>query len=413
MKNILKTVIKDFHKNGIPKFRNRAIDIPINSGKIVSLIGPRRAGKTYLLYQLMSNIPDITDVIYINFEDERLQFDAENLNLILEAYYELYPDKKEIYLFFDEIQEVNSWEKFVRRLYDSVSKQIFITGSSSKLLNKEIATGLRGRTVSFNILPLSFKEYSSFKDVPSDLHSTKGKAVLIREFKEYMEKGGFPEIVNADSLFSQKILQSYLDVMIFRDLIERHEISNITALKYFVKKALSNCAKEFSVHKVYNELKSQGIKISKDSIYEFIDFCEDAFILSSVSLFSESIANQTTKKIYSIDIALSRLVSFSLSKDLGRILENIVQIELTRKEKEIYYFRDKYECDFIIKEKDSITEAFQVCLEFNDDNEEREIEGLKEAMNKFKLKKGIILTLDEEKELDNIKIIPVWKWLME
>src|SRR3989338_6978371 len=174
MKELIKTLIADFHKRGIPPFKKRDADIPLHSGKIITIIGPRRAGKTYTLFQLMATIPDMTNILYINFEDERLKIKAEELNLIIEAYFELYPDKNErdIYLFFDEIQEIKQWEKFVRRVYDTITTRIFITGSSSTLLSKEIATSLRGRTVSYEIYPLSFHEFLNFKGVEKDVHST-------------------------------------------------------------------------------------------------------------------------------------------------------------------------------------------------------------------------------------------------
>ena len=216
MKELLKTIISDFHIRGLPEFIEREVDIPQNTGKIISIIGPRRAGKTYLMYQLMSKIPDLTNVIYINFEDERLELDSKKLNLIIEAYLELYPDKKEseLFFFFDEIQEINDWEKFVRRIYDTVNRKIFITGSSAKLLSKEIATSLRGRTISYEILPLSFSEYLRFKNLEPDTYSTKGKAKILSALGEYMSSGGFPEIVNLQKDIQKKTLTNYFEVML-------------------------------------------------------------------------------------------------------------------------------------------------------------------------------------------------------
>ncbi|MCK5281774.1 MAG: ATP-binding protein [Nanoarchaeota archaeon] len=412
MKELIKTIIADFHKGGIPQFKKRDLDMPINSGKIVTLIGPRRAGKTYTMFGLMSKIKDITDIVYINFEDERLTIKAEELNKIIESYFELYPNKKKIYFFFDEIQEIPGWEKFIRRVYDTISKDIFITGSSSKLLSKEIAASLRGRTLTYNIFPLSFKEYLNFKGIEKEIHSTRGKAKIFSEYEKYMEKGGFPETIEKEPDFIDKILQSYFEVMLYRDLIERYRITNHIALKFFIKKLIANTARGFSIHKIFNELKSQGVKISKDHLYDFLSYCEDAFILLPVSVFSESLQKQILKKSYSIDVGLSQILSFSLSKDKGRILENIVMLELKRKEKEIYFFKEKHECDFIIKQKDKIIEVLQVCTSINEENREREIGGLKEAMKRFKLKKGVILTIDQEDRIGNIEIIPVWKWLL-
>ncbi len=193
LKNALKTIIADFHERELPQLIHREINIPLNSNKIITLIGPRRAGKTYMLYQLMSKIKDKTNILYINFEDERLRFKPEELQLIFDAYFELYPEKKEseIYVFFDEVQETEEWQSFVRRIYDTITKNIFLTGSSAKLLSKEIATSLRGRAISYEILPLSFKEYLRFKDAEININSTKGRAMAMNLLEEYLEKG-FP-----------------------------------------------------------------------------------------------------------------------------------------------------------------------------------------------------------------------------
>jgi len=367
MKDLLKTIIKDFHARGIPEHTKRDLNIPLNTGKIVSIIGPRRAGKTYLMYQLISKIPDITNVIYINFEDERLERTAKNLNLIIEAYFELFPDKKEsdLYFFFDEIQEIEDWEKFVRRIYDTISKRIFITGSSAKLLSKEIATSLRGRTLSYEVLPLSFNEYLRFSGIEPDIHATKGKAKTITALKEYMSRGGFPEIVNSPQDILKKTLTNYFEVMLYRDIVERYQINNTLPLKLFVKRLLGNISKEFTVNKLFNNLKSEGVKISKDTLYNFLEYSEDSYLLISVNNFSESKEKQIIKKIYSIDVGLSLQFSFALSKDLGRILENIILLELKRRGKDVYYFKDAAECDFIIREKERIVDAIQVCYELN------------------------------------------------
>lgn len=414
MKDLLKTIIKDFHARGIPEHTRRDLDIPLNTGKIVSIIGPRRAGKTYLMYQIISKIPDLTNVIYINFEDERLERTAKNLNLIIEAYFELFPDKKEsdLYFFFDEIQEIEDWEKFVRRIYDTISKRIFITGSSAKLLSKEIATSLRGRTLTYEVLPLSFNEYLRFSGIEPDIHATKGKAKTIAALKEYMSRGGFPEIVHAPQEVLKKTLTNYFEVMLYRDIVERYQINNALPLKLFVKRLLGNISKEFTVNKLFNNLKSEGVKISKDTLYNFLDYSEDSYLLISVNNFSESKEKQIIKKIYSIDVGLSLQFSFALSKDLGRILENIILVELKRRGKDVYYFKDTAECDFIIRDKERIVEAIQVSYELNEENRKRELNGIKGAMERFKFKKGTIITFNQKENIDNIEVIPAYQWLL-
>ncbi len=414
MKDILKTIIKDFHLTGVPQTIQRNLSLPLDSGKIITVIGPRRAGKTYLMYQLISTIPDITNSIYINFEDERLQLAAQDLQSIFDAYFELYPDKnnKDIYLFFDEIQEVPGWEKFVRRAYDTITRRIFITGSSAKMLSKELATALRGRSINYEVYPLSFKEFLHFKGIEEDLVSTRGKAKVSATLQEYMQRGGFPETVDMDEDTYTRTIQNYFDVMLYRDIIERHDINNPLPVKELLKRLVAQSAREFSGNKMFNELKSKGLKISKDSVYVYLDYFEDAFIIFPVHNYAESVRKQTSKKIYAIDTGLSRMLSFSLDSDFGRLLENIVYLELRRRGKLVFYHNNNGECDFVIKEKNKITQALQVCYKLTDDNRERETKGLKDAMKRFGLRKGTIITLDHKETAGEISIIQAQEWLL-
>jgi len=423
MKEILKTIIRDFHTSDLPGFFDRAIDFSLDSNKIITLVGARRTGKTYCFYQIMKQLSEFVpkqNMIYINFEDERLDLKASDLGLIIDSYYELYPEQRgELYFFFDEIQNVEGWEKFVRRIYDSVSKKIFITGSSSKLLSKEIASSLRGRSLSFEIFPFSFKEYLSIKNINyEDYSSTKNKAKIIKSFQDYLLNGSFPEIINFSNTDRRKTLQSYFDVMIYRDIIERYSIKNPVALKYFVKKGVANVGNKLSVNKLYNELKSQGIKISKDSIYEYVNYVQDCYLLFTVNMFSESVSIQSVndKKLYCIDNGLANTISFKYSEDRGRLLENIVFLKLRSLTEEIFYHEEKRECDFIYQENNKM-KAIQVTQKIDLSNKEREVEGLTEAMQRFDINEGIILTEEnsDEMQIGNKKIItkPTWRWLLD
>lgn len=424
MKETLKNIIKDFHNSERPKYIKRVLSIPLDSKKIITIIGSRRCGKTYYLYQLMDMLPKSVkreDIIYINFEDERLNLKGEDLHLLLDAYYELYPNNKnELYFFFDEIQNIQNWEKFIRRIYDTVSKHIIITGSSSKLLSKEIATSLRGRSITYELFPLTFKEYLNFKGINKiDIYSTRNRASIVKSFNDYLFDGGFPEVVNYDRDLKIKTMQSYLDVMIYRDIIERYDIKNATALKYFIKKSLSNISNYLSVNKLFNELKSSGIKISKDSIYEFINYVQDCYLLFPVNIYSESINVQNTneKKLYCIDNGIANGVSFKFSENKGRMLENLIFINLRIEGENIFYYSDKNECDFVVQSKSKVYKAIQVTAQLTKENKKREIEGLLEALNFFELKEGLIITLDQTDEiiLENkkVKVIPAWRWLIE
>jgi predicted AAA+ superfamily ATPase len=415
LKQAIKTIIADFHRQGIPELVMRENSILLNSAKIVTLIGPRRTGKTYMLYQLMKQIEDITNIIYINFEDERLTFAPEELQQIIEAYFEIYPEKKEkdIHIFFDEIQEIRGWEKFVRRIYDNITKKIFITGSSSKMLSKEIATSLRGRAISYEIYPLSFREHLKFKGVPEDIISTKGKAKIMYEFDNYLQRGGFPETVFMKTEVYNKTITNYFDTMLYRDVIERYSVTDAVQVRNLLKYLLSQTAKEFSINKIYNDFKSKGAKTSKDGLYKYLDYFEDAFILVPVANYSESVRKQTLRKAYAIDAGLANMLSLSLSKEHGRLFETIILLELKRRGKQVFYFKNGVECDFVIKEDEIITTAIQVCYDFNDENKEREIKGLTSAMKRFKLSTGTIITLNEQGKHGSINIVPAVNWLLE
>lgn len=424
MKEIIKSIIKDFHKSQKHNYIERKLSVPPGSKKIISIIGSRRSGKTYFLYQLMDKLPgDVKreDILYINFEDERLNLRGEDLHLIIEAYYELYPDnQKQLYFFFDEIQNIQNWEKFVRRIYDTISKNIVITGSSSKLLSKEIATSLRGRSISYELFPLTFNEYLGFKGIDyEDYYSTRNRAGIVKSFNDYLFDGGYPEIVHYDKELKIKTLQSYLDVMIYRDIIERYDVKNPAALKYFIKKSLSNVSNYLSINKLYNELKSSGVKISKDSIYDFINYVNDCYLIFLVNIYSESVnvQNSNEKKLYCIDNGIANSVSFKFSENKGRLLENAIYLHLRVKGEEIFYYSEKKECDFVIQKNSKINSAIQVTTELTQANKEREVEGIMEALRYFKLKEGIILTLDQTDEiiLENkrISVLPAWRWALE
>jgi predicted AAA+ superfamily ATPase len=396
-------------------------------GKINSIIGPRRAGKTFFIYQNINQLKgkNLKDkIIYLNFEDERLlPIKKEELDLILEAYYELYPENKDqkLYVFFDEIQMLPFWQLFVRRLYDQENMEICITGSSSKLLSKEIATQLRGRTLTYFIFPYSFKEFLRAKGITLERHfEYKSLIYKIKKLlQEYIEFGGFPEIADKDKMFKTKILQEYFNLIFYKDLVERYKIRNFGVVKEMLLYLINNFSSYFSTNKYYKLLKSRGEKISKNTLFEYISCMIDINLLFLVPKFGklrEQFSNP--KKVYVIDVGLINAIAFKISKDIGKLYENIVFIELKRRGcKEVYYWKNKYECDFLVKENEKIKEAIQVCFKLTEENKERELNGLVETLKKFRLKQGLIITEDKEGEetVDKrkIKYIPLWKWLLE
>ncbi|MFH1773355.1 MAG: ATP-binding protein [Methanobacteriota archaeon] len=395
-------------------------------GKINSIIGSRRAGKTFFIYQNINRLKtkNFKDkIIYLNFEDERLlPIKKEELDMILEAYYELYPENKgkKLYIFFDEIQAAPFWQFFVRRVYDQENVELCITGSSSKLLSKEIATQLRGRTLTYFIFPYSFKEFLKAKGVTLERHlEYKPLRYKIKKLvQEYIEFGGFPEIADKDQTLKTKILQEYFDLIFYKDLVERYKIRNFGIVKEMLLYLINNFSSYFSTNKYYKLLKSQGKRISKNTLFTYISCMTDinsVFLVPKYGKLKEQFANP--KKVYVIDTGLINATAFKVSKDIGRLYENVVFIELKRRGKEVYYWKNKYECDFLVKKGEKIKEVIQVCSELTEENKEREINGIAEAMEEFKIKEGLIITGDFEGEevTKGKKIVYklLWKWLLQ
>ena len=422
-KQLLKQIIRDFHLSENFDVKPRNIQPPIDTKKIITLIGVRRCGKTSIFYHMINQLIEKiekTKILFLNFEDERFELNSDELDLILQAYMELYPSYKlsECYFFFDEIQNIPNWEKFIRRMYDTISKNIFITGSNSKLLSSEIATSLRGRTLNFEIFPLSFKEYLSFKDIEVDFYSSKSLAFIKNAQVSFLKNGSFPEILFLEEIYANKTLQEYFNVLLYKDLAERYNITNTVALKFFLKRIISSSTKQISINKIFNELKSSGIKIGKNTLYEFLEYVQNIYLALTLQKYDNSLINKELgeKKIYSIDIGLNNATEFRFSDDIGKSLENAVFLELKRKEFDIYYYRtSKSECDFLVFDKNTISDVIQVTFDMSDENtKSREIKGLIEACKNFDLKSGTIITFDSEDELiENgikIKIIPFYKW---
>ncbi len=425
MKHILKTIIKDFHSKPLPSFKPRQLKVPLDLGKIITIIGPRRAGKTWYFFQLMAGLEELEfkrqQFLYLNFEDERLELEA-NYDQIIDAYLELYPAQKldEIYIFFDEIQELPGWEKYVRRLYDTVTKKIFLTGSNAKMLSKEIATSLRGRSLSFEIMPLSFCEYLLFQDIdPEDRYSTINRAKIQSSFEEYLIWGGYPELVKIETRFKPDVLQEYFNVMLYRDLMDRYEVRDASVLKYLIKRLIGSFTKEFSVNKLYNDLKSRGFKIGKDSIYRLIDQIFSIYMVTCVEKYDPSVVKRemSNRKIYLYDNGFASATNYSFSEDRGKLLENLVFIRLRASTEEIYFLKNGYECDFVVFPRAAKPILVQVTEMLNQDNLSREIKGLEKARKKIKNGRSLLIARDITVPLDMlpewIEIKTVTDWLLE
>jgi len=425
MKNVLKNIIVNFQTTKLKASLERNVQMPLDSGIIISVIGVRRSGKTYLLYEtikriLESGIPK-KKILYINFEDERLTLAHDQLDLILQAYQELYPrlDLTECYFFFDEIQNIGGWEKFIRRIFDTVSKNIFITGSNSRLLSTEIATELRGRTISYTLYPLSFEEYLRFSKADTGYYGTSQRISILNHFNTFLVYGGFPELINLDKTLKIKKLQDYFNSIIYKDLIERYNISNPAVLKFFIKKILSQVTKPVSINKIYNDLKSLGYRISNNLLYEYSDYIQTSYTSIFINKFEYSEIKQakSEKKAYAIDNGILSAVDYSFSENHGKLLENLTALEILKSGKDLMYFKDNSECDFIIRDKKSFFPV-QVSYSIQDpDTKQREIKGILSACEYIKAKKGTIVTYEEEDTFNTNKIgidvIPAFKFILE
>ncbi|MDR1579844.1 MAG: ATP-binding protein [Synergistaceae bacterium] len=424
-KDQLKTIIVDAQERELPEIWDRAADVPLDSGKIITLSGVRRSGKTYCLLRLIQRLRadglETNHILYINFEDERIRLKEDELDTILQSYRELYPELNlsECFFFFDEIQEIEGWERFIARLYETVSRRVFITGSNARLLSREIATALRGRSVTYEIYPLSFSEYVGVVHPGLTPHKSADAAKLARAFGGFVKQGGFPETIKQAPGLREKILQEYFNVMVFRDLVERYEISRAQTLKYFCKRALGASGGEFSLNKIFNELKSQGYKVGKDTLYAWRDYIDDVYLCRFVNKYSDSTvkAENSRKKTYIIDAGLGAAMDYKFAEDRGRQLETTSALEFLKRGKQISYLQNGFECDFVVAEKGLVTQAIQIAEDISaPETLEREIKGLTLACARFGLREGTVITFDHAEQIQkngvNITIVPAWKYFL-
>jgi len=391
--------------------RDVHLDAYVKTSQVVVITGVRRCGKSSLLFlikQRMQLVDD--DYCYFNFDDERIIPEVALPENIDNLHRELYG--KEAVLFFDEIQNVKGWEKFVNRMYEQ-GRKIFITGSNASILSSDIATSLTGRNKTLELLPFSFNEYLRYKKIGYDIKrlNTKEKTRIISAFNSFLKTGGFPLVIKEDDL---EILDAYFKDILYRDIIARYRLSQVDEIKQIGLYFLANSSKIFS----YSTLqKISGVK-SLSSIKNYLGYYAQSYLFFYLKKFDFSIKKQTLnpKKVYAIDQGFIYRIGFSFSADKGRVLENIVFLELLRRRKEIYYYSGKKECDFVLKKGMEITGAIQVTFNLNKENIEREINGLKEAVEKYHLKEGVLIYYDLElpgTELpQEIQLVPVWKWLL-
>lgn len=435
MIDILKEIILDLQEINLPVGVIRRVEVSPVVSKATVCIGVRRSGKSTFMFQLMQRLQDADvprqNILYLNFFDDRLHnLQHDSLGVILEAYFSLYPEKKnteKIYCFFDEIQIVPGWEPFVDRLMRTEKCEVYITGSSAQMLSREIATQMRGRALSWEMFPFSFQEFLDFKGIQSNVPlSTKKRLTIQKAFVEYWEAGGFPEVAGLDRMLRIKIHQEYFNAMLFRDLIERHDISHPKALTDLAHLLVDNTASLYSVNSLAGYLKSLGHKTPKSTVSAYLEWFEDAYFLFTVRIFDASLARSNTnpKKIYCIDHSLVTSVSSGILLNSGHLLENLVFIALRRVTSNIFYYKTKggREVDFVallpsLGDQDRSRILVQVCESLADpQTRKREVAALSEAMTDLKLAQGTIVTRgDDERihlESGTINVMPSWRFLL-
>jgi len=403
-----------------PELVERELSVPLESRFVISIMGPRRAGKTYYLFQLSR---EVENYVYLNFEDSRLYgIEHRDLREVIRTFIEIYGKKPE-YLFLDEVQNVKNWEIIVRELHDTKGYRMFLTGSSSKLLSKEIATQLRGRTLSYLLLPFSFREFLRAKGLAVNRYVSRDESAKIKHYLlEYMEFGGFPDVVLDEA--KTKILREYADLILFRDFVERHQIKNLELARFLHSFTVQNFSKEISVNALFNRIKSMGVKVSKNTVYDYLSKLEDTAFFFFLRRYSEKphMRESYPKKTYLCDTGLTKIVR--ASEDRGKLMENVVFLELLRRRNlnplmDLFYWRDYQhrEVDFVVKEGERVNQLIQVTCELSPENEKREIGSLLKASKELRCKNLLVITWDQDEVLERngrkIKILQLWRWLTD
>jgi uncharacterized protein len=436
-KEIFKLLIKEFHGGTPPRIIKRDLRLPgwcletaRDGGSVpltaqaVNIIGPRRSGKTYYLYQIMENLGGRSEspmpktrVLYINFADDRLlPLEASELSLLLDAYFELYPDNREqrVGVFLDEIHNVEGWELFVRRLLDRQNFRVFIAESSPRLDTQSLAGSIPGRVLSFKLLPLSFGEYLAFKGVVlADDSATSNERYKIRYLlDEYLIYGGYPQVVLSELSAKLRILKDYCDILIYKDMVECFAIRNVGLLKSLLKHLVTHVGSAVSLNAYYLGL-LRGCRVSRETIMEYVSYLEQKDLISLVPLFSESEkARQVNpRRVFCLDNGLRNAVSFQLAEDEERLAKNVVFQKLKRTGEQVFYWKNRGEVDFVTS-GDGKLQGINVSYgrELNPSIMKPLFE-LKRAAGRRDTDLAVI-TKDTEKVEDGVKYIPLWKWLL-
>ena len=413
-------------------FTARDARLPAVPGKAHAVIGMRRAGKTTFLRQLLAerraSVP-AERALYLSFDDDRLVWiGVEQLGFLLEEFYRRYPalrGRQSVLWLFDEIQLVPSWERFVRRAMDSERTEFVVSGSSAQMLSREVHTSLRGRGMETVIRPFSFREFLRHRaeepTKPTRHWTAAERSLVEKRHREFLVEGGFPEAQGLTSTLRIELLQGYVDTVLFRDVVERFEVSQVTALRWLVRQCLRNPAGSFSVHRLTQDLKSQGHGVARDAVNAMLGHLTDAFLMSTVPLAtdSERKRNSNPRKIYPADPGLIPAFNASGRANLGHSLETSVLNELERRRAETGYVKtiDGLEVDFLVRYRNGEQELLQVCADLKSpETVARELRALAAAAKEHPRAKRRLLVLDRdaagEVEAQGVEVLPAYEWML-
>ena len=417
MKDLLKQIILEqqeiLHAQNKRYVQRYIADEWLQTSEILIISGIRRCGKSVLMQQIRDRL--VEKDFFFNLDDERLaNFKLDDFQKLQECFVELFGEQHTYY--FDEMQNIEGWERFVRRLYNAGNK-IVITGSNARMLSRELGTHLTGRYIQVEIYPFSFQEYLAMNEIPVNaktLYTTTGRATMVKSFVKYMECGGFPKFLQDGSV---SYLTSLYESIIYRDILTRNGLTNEKEMLELMFYLASNATKRVT----YSSLgKVVGIQ-HPDTIKNYLEYIQQTYLISQLFRYDPSVKKQmmSPKKIYFVDNAIIKRIGFNATENNGVFLENLVFIELKRRGWDVYYYADKKECDFIVRKGLHISDAYQVTLKMDSpQTREREIAGVREAMQAYSLSKGYILTF-EGKETINfddgtiVEVVPVWEWILQ
>ncbi len=431
--DVFKEIILDSINSLIPKYTERDVFIPEIENMSICITGARRTGKTYRTYQYIQELINRgvsrSNICRIQFNDHRIiSFPSKEFHAIDQAYYSLFPDKRNketVWFIFDEIHRIDGWEDYILYLLDNTYHKVLITGSTSKLLKGGISTALRGKNYSLPMYPFSFREFLLHYKIDPDSKSSKGKSELIHYFERYLSQGGFPGLLNLPGELHLELLQSYWDTMILNDIIEAHpnDKINIVTFTQFYKSLLVRVSRPMSINNIVKELRQIPVRFSVETIYRYLEYLKEAFLVYTLEIFSESeaVRIQNYKKLYTIDWALGYAVSPGINKNNSRAFENLIFIELKRKGYQLSYFKTRqgYEVDFVaLRHGETQPILIQVCYNLDDPEvRKREQRALLKSANYLQSKVNLIISRNYEeivrKDDITIHILPAWKWLLE